>query len=97
MKRRLSVTNLSSDNNLVMLQLNATGAFNPNIGKLFFELKLVADNLFIYAEVNWENTENDSSFFILRRLSSYCADSPWRFPAKAVKLTNFAITGMLPW
>ena len=61
MKRRLSVTNLSSENNL-MFRLNApvvirakvvlfplalmtTGAFSRNIGKLFSKLKLVPDNL----------------------------------------------------
>ena len=37
-----------------------TGAlFSQNVGKLFSELKLVTDNLlFIYAEANWEATEN---------------------------------------
>ena len=63
MKRRLSVTNLSLENNLQTFRLNApvvirakvmtTGAFSRNEGKLFSELKLVADNLlFIYAEAN---------------------------------------------
>ena len=51
MKRRLSVTNLSSENNLPMLM--TTGAFSRNVGKLFSELKLVTDNLlFIDAEAN---------------------------------------------
>ena len=54
MKGRLSVTNLSSGNNLLTFQLNAlmtTGAFSRNIGKLFSELKLVTDNLlFIYGD-----------------------------------------------
>ena len=53
MKRRLSGTNLSSENHLPMFQLNApvviallvTGAFSRNIGKLFSKLKLVTDNL----------------------------------------------------
>ena len=51
MKRRLSVSNLSSENNLATFRLNATfalmitGAFSQNIGKLFSELKLVPDNL----------------------------------------------------
>ena len=50
MKRRLSGTNLSSENNLMM-----TGAFSWNIGKLFSKLKFVTDNLlFIYAEANLE-------------------------------------------
>ena len=34
-----------------------TGAFSRNVGKLFSKLKLVTDNLFIYAEANWEATE----------------------------------------
>ena len=39
-----------------------TGAFSQNVGKLFSKLKLVTDNLlFIYAEANWEATENYSS------------------------------------
>ena len=52
---RLSVTNLSSENNLQMFQLNApvvfrvkvmmTGGFSRNVSKLFSELKLVTDNL----------------------------------------------------
>ena len=52
--RRISVTNLNLESNL-MFQLNApvaapfalmtTGAFSRNIGKLFPELKLVTDNL----------------------------------------------------
>ena len=64
MKRWLSVANLSLENNLPMFLLNAsvvtlmmTGAFSRNVGKLFSELKLVRDN-FIYAEANWEATEN---------------------------------------
>ena len=59
MMRRLSVTNLSSENNLPTFRLNAPvvvrvkGAFSRNIGKLFSELKLVTDNLlFVYAEAN---------------------------------------------
>ena len=45
MKRRLSVPNLSSGNNLLMFRLNApalmmTGAFSPNVSKLFSKLKL---------------------------------------------------------
>ena len=31
-----------------------TGAFSQNISKLFSELKLVTDNLSIYAAANWE-------------------------------------------
>ena len=71
MKRRLSVTNLSSENNLPTFRLNApvvirakgwlmmTAAFSRNVWKLFSELKLVTDNLlFIYAEANWEAAEN---------------------------------------
>ena len=52
MKRRLSVTNLSSESNLPMIWLNAcsschqdermsTEAFSRNVGKLFSELKLI--------------------------------------------------------
>ena len=62
MKRRLSGTNLSSENNLLTFSLNApvvtfalmtTGAFSRNVSKLLSELKLVPDNLlFIYAEAN---------------------------------------------
>ena len=52
MKRRLSVTNFSSENNLLMFRLNVpvlnalmtTGTFSRNVGKLFSELKLVTDN-----------------------------------------------------
>ena len=60
MKRRLSGTNLSSENNLPTFQLNTpvvirakvtTGAFSRNVGKLFSKLKLVPDNLlFILGE-----------------------------------------------
>ena len=56
MKRRLSVTNFSLENNLPMFWLNVpvisglnalmwTGTFSQNVGKLFSELKLVTDNL----------------------------------------------------
>ena len=52
MKKRLSATNFSSENNLLTFRLNAltfalmaTGAFSRNIGKLISELKLVTDNL----------------------------------------------------
>ena len=71
MKRRLSVTNLSSENNLPMFRLNAavvtrasfalmmTGAFSRNASKLFSDLKLVTDNLlFVYAGANSEATES---------------------------------------
>ena len=37
--------------------LMMTEAFSQNISKLFSQLKLVTDNLFIYAEANWEPTE----------------------------------------
>ena len=65
MKRRLSVTNLSSENNSLLLDshdsqevhhyfftftLMTTGAFSGNVGKLFSKLKLVTNNLLIYAE-----------------------------------------------
>ena len=54
--RRLSVTNLSSENNLPTFStecssrhqtfaLMTTGPFSRNVGKLFSELKLVTDNL----------------------------------------------------
>ena len=68
--KRLSVTNLSSENNLPTISfaecsschhafaLMTTAAFSRNISKLFFKLKLVTDNLFIYAEANWEATES---------------------------------------
>ena len=65
--KRLSGTNFSSENNLAMFRLNTpvvirtkvmmAGAFSRNIGKLLSELKLVIDNLFIYAEADWEATE----------------------------------------
>ena len=63
-KRRLSVTNFSSENNLLTFWLNAPVVIVANIGKLFSKLKLVTDNLFIYAEANWEATESScmSSF-----------------------------------
>ena len=74
-KRRLSITNLSSENNLPMFQLNAPVflfinpftlmIFSRNIGKLFSELKLVTDNLlFIYAAANWEATERWSTYLV---------------------------------
>ena len=50
-KRRLFVTNFSSENNLPMFRLNApftlmtTGAFSRNVRKLFSKLKLVTNNL----------------------------------------------------
>ena len=40
----------------------STGAFNQNVSKLFTKLKLVTDNLFIYAEANWEATEIKCNF-----------------------------------
>ena len=36
-----------------------TGAFSQNIGKLLSKLKVVTDNLFNYAEANWEATEDN--------------------------------------
>ena len=59
-KRRLSVTHLSLENYLSMVQLMLspcmmmTGAFNRNINKLFPELKLVTDNLLFTHETNVE-------------------------------------------
>ena len=35
-----------------------TGVLSQNVSKLFSKLQLVTDNLFIYAEANWEATEN---------------------------------------
>ena len=60
MKRRLSVTNLSSENNLnnlLMFQLNAAvviraKASSRNISKLFSDLNLGTDDLFIYSEAS---------------------------------------------
>ena len=53
--KRLSVTNLSSENNLPMFQLNAIVTIRAHTS----ELKLVMDNfLFIYAAANWEDTES---------------------------------------
>ena len=54
--KRLSVTNLSSENNLLMFQLNAPSgcpddAWSSNIGKLFSELKLVTDNLLFCLDI----------------------------------------------
>ena len=52
MKRRLYVTNFSSENNDVSTEcssrhqaLMTTGTFSRNVSKLFSELKLVPDNL----------------------------------------------------
>ena len=54
-RRRLSVTNFISENNLSTLRLNApvfalmtTGAFSQNVGKLFTEIKLVTENLLLH-------------------------------------------------
>ena len=44
-ERRLSVTNLSSENNLPMFRLNAPVVIRVKVGKVFSELKLVTDNL----------------------------------------------------
>ena len=35
-----------------------TGAISQNVGKLFSEVKIVTDNLFIYAEANWYFNSN---------------------------------------
>ena len=51
MKRRLPVTNLSSENNLPTFRLNVPVVIgvkvcsSRNVGKLFSKLKLVTDNL----------------------------------------------------
>ena len=48
MKRRVSVTSLSSENNLLKFRLNALmTTFSQNVSKLFSKLKLVTDNLLI--------------------------------------------------
>ena len=44
-ERRLSVTTLSSENNLPMFRLNAPVVIRVKVGKVFSELKLVTDNL----------------------------------------------------
>ena len=50
--KRLSITNFSSENNLPMFQLN-TPVVIKNVGKLFSELKFIADNLlFIQLKAN---------------------------------------------
>ena len=50
LKRRLSVTNLSSENNVVSTECSSRHQ-GESAGKLFSELELVTDNLlFIYAE-----------------------------------------------
>ena len=68
--KRLSVTKLSSEDNLLTFTecsshhlgaLMTTGAFSQNVGKLFFKLKLVTD---IYAETNWEATERLEKFYV---------------------------------
>ena len=33
-----------------------TGAISQNVGKLFSEVKIVTDNLFIYTEAKWYST-----------------------------------------
>ena len=35
-----------------------TEAISQNIGKLYFEVKIVTDNLFIYTEANWYFNSN---------------------------------------
>ena len=80
MKRRLSVTNLSSKNNLkfwlnapVVIRAKVTGAFSWNVGKLFSELKLVTDNLLlIYAE----ETERLVIFVLVLPFFEWTAVSP---------------------
>ena len=61
--RRLSVTNLSSENNLSMFWLNASVFIRAKVehsvetSASYFQLKLVTDNLlFINTEANWEAT-----------------------------------------
>ena len=73
LERRLSVTNLSSENNLPTFWLNAPvvirakGAFSQNVSKLFSKLKLVTDNLLsIYAAANWEATESNDPIWQYR-------------------------------
>ena len=43
-----------------------TGAFGQNVDDLFFKLKLVPDNLFIYAEGNREATERKTKPFSVK-------------------------------
>ena len=52
--------------------LMATGAFSQNVGKLFSKLKLVTDNLFIYAKANWKATERLEKF-LCQAVSAYPA------------------------
>ena len=59
MKRRLSVTNLSSENNLLTFALMTTGALSRNVGKLFSELKLVTDNPSGHFQVHFRDNTVD--------------------------------------
>ena len=69
MDRRLSVTNFRSENNLrtfwpnFPVALMTTGAFSQNVGKLFSELKLVTDNLFIQLHALF-TTKPHASYYI---------------------------------
>ena len=86
MKERSSVSNLSLENNLPMFRLNAPVVIRAKVKrwtnvaiyshalhvKLFSQLKLVTDNLLcIYAEANWEATEEHSDGLLGMRLVTY--------------------------
>ena len=68
LKRRLSVTNFSSENNVSLSPWwQTTGAFSWNVGKLFSKLKLVTDNLlFIYVHNVERETEYHNESWLVR-------------------------------
>ena len=59
MKRRLSVTNMSSENNLPTFQLNAPVIIGS-------ELKLVTDNLLFISAIFTQNSD------VMRHVTKYC-------------------------
>ena len=59
-KNTLVTWNMIEEKVILSFALMTTGASSGNVGKLLSKLKLVPDNLlFIYAEANWEASEND--------------------------------------
>ena len=98
--KRLSVTSFSLENNLMFrLTLMMTGAFSRNVGKLFSELKLVTDNLlFIYAEANWEATENSYSSISSLKYSNSATELPGDSVAQLVTswLAICRVMGQVP-
>ena len=59
----------------ITFPLMTTGASSRNVDRLFCELKLVTDNLFIYAGANWEATERLSKYLVCLFSIVYASNS----------------------